>query len=447
MRHRTDRWAAGLVLLAGPIAVAQTPTLPAAIAAYYGWPSLINGSGNVAAAAAVFAAYDRVVLGDGLQDPAHPDHNNTLAIAAAIPGTRFYGYVSIGVTTAGWSLAQVQARLAAWAAMGVRGVLLDEAGFEYGVTRTRLNSCIDMVHGLQLEAFVNAWLPAEVFDAAVTPLNPVGGGNPTGLPTHLGSSDRYLIESFLIENGSYQPTAFALARADAAAAYRQQFGTRIDTITTTLATTPFDQAQSDFAWWCAVLYGFDGYGIGEPVYAAATASMPARLRPTPGSLGSQWQSDVVHAPTLDRHQRQTDTGLVRVDTAQHRAAFWRATITGPGSAAIGATTQWTIQAPDFATAPYLAVATLATSPGIPLADGRLVPAADDFLLRLSLVPDPLFSGFRGGLDGNGAAAIGIAVPPLLTLRGISFHLLFAPYDFADPAVLPVFSTPHTVTLQ
>src|SRR5688500_20219405 len=49
-------------------ATAASRLWPAALAIYYGYPSLINGaSGNVARAVAAFADYDVLVLGDGLQ--------------------------------------------------------------------------------------------------------------------------------------------------------------------------------------------------------------------------------------------------------------------------------------------------------------------------------------------------------------------------------------------
>src|SRR5689334_9511150 len=52
----------------------EAPRTPRRLAIYYGIPSLVNGAaGDVERAAAVFAGYDVVVLGEGLQydAPAH----------------------------------------------------------------------------------------------------------------------------------------------------------------------------------------------------------------------------------------------------------------------------------------------------------------------------------------------------------------------------------------
>ncbi len=57
--------AAGLLGLAAP---AGAGLAPGTLLIYYGWPSGINGTFAVAAAAAELARYDHVVLGDGLFD-------------------------------------------------------------------------------------------------------------------------------------------------------------------------------------------------------------------------------------------------------------------------------------------------------------------------------------------------------------------------------------------
>lgn len=425
---------------------AQAPMPPQKLAVYYSWPSSINGTYSVPAAAAAFAAYDLVVLGDGLQDPAHPDHANTTAIVAAAPSVRFFGYVSIGQTTVGLTLAQLQARIHAWATTGVRGVLLDEAGFDYGVTRTRCNAVIDLVHAAGLEALANAWQPDDVFSPSPVPLNAVGGGNPTGLATHLGPTDHYLLESFFVANGAYQDPVFGRARADAAVQWRALLGTHVVAVTTTLAGQPFDQAQCDCAFWWAQLYGLDGFGWGEPDYAALTASMPYRARPQPGNLGTAWCSAVIHAPNLARDQRLTDAGTLRIDSAAHTGGFLPAAITGPTTAAIGQTTWWTFAAPASPSAQYLAVLTEATAPGIPLADGRVLPVFPGVLFGITAGANPFTLGFSGALSSAGTAPLGLVVPPAPWLAGLSFFLAAAVIDTADPALIAVYPEPRAIAV-
>ena len=63
--------------------------------------------------------------------------------------------------------------------MGVHGVFLDEAGYDFGVTRVRQNAIVDYIHGRGLQAFVNAYNPDDVFSGDPLVL-PNGGGNPGG---------------------------------------------------------------------------------------------------------------------------------------------------------------------------------------------------------------------------------------------------------------------------
>jgi hypothetical protein len=70
---------------------------------YYGIPVSVNGTGTANAAAAVFAAYDTVVFGDGLEDTGHSAHTSTVSVIAAMkalkPSIKIYGYIDLGVTT------------------------------------------------------------------------------------------------------------------------------------------------------------------------------------------------------------------------------------------------------------------------------------------------------------------------------------------------------------
>ena len=109
-----------------------TPLLPAAAGAqslrpggllvYYGHASAINAASSVPAAAAEFGAYDYVVWGQGLENPAHPDHANAVAIIAheATVTTRIFGYVDLGVTTQNLPMAEIQVRVTRWGQMGSR---------------------------------------------------------------------------------------------------------------------------------------------------------------------------------------------------------------------------------------------------------------------------------------------------------------------------------------
>ena len=118
----------------------QTLNGPEKLAIYYGWPSLVNDAdGDVNVAAADFANFDIVVLGDGLEHPAHGDHDKTEQIISqlVVSGTEVYGYIDMGVTTQNLSLATAQAYVDEWDAMGVTGIFWDDVGYDFGVDRAR----------------------------------------------------------------------------------------------------------------------------------------------------------------------------------------------------------------------------------------------------------------------------------------------------------------------
>ena len=370
---------------------APSPLLPAALAVYYGQPSSVNGAAaitplpaRIAAAAASFGQYRAVVFGDGLQFPQastppgvppapgeqpvhgctqnrHYDHDNTVAIIARLKAapyaTEVYGYVSIGgentarlCDTGGGNgpapqpltLTEIATRIAAWQAMGVAGIFLDEAEYGYGTDRARQNAVVALVHSSGLRVFINGWVADHIFSSQVVGTVSYTSGarsgtqstlamNPSGLPPLLNGGDIYLLESFQIINGNYQTAAEWIARSDKAAAYRDQYGTKIATVTTQVDSLPpavactvtFDPAKFHYAWWSTLLYGFDYMGWGEPTAYSALSpcadQLPWHPRPAPVGLGGAFTGSISHV--IDLHSRATNTGRVEVDSAAHTGRF------------------------------------------------------------------------------------------------------------------------------
>jgi hypothetical protein len=264
---------------------------PARLAIYYGYPSLVNGAqGNVEKAAGIFSAYDVVVLGDGLefadkQSGRYPEgdpqeHQNVLQIIAAVrkrnPGVRFYGYICLGEIP--WpkgqqtalSPKQMEERMQLWKQTGVSGIFLDEAGYDYPVvTRERQNLAVRMIHDMGLSAFMNAYFLDHLFGVESKPVNANGPEkNPDHLAPLLDHRDLFLLESFQIKNGAYETPDAALARLHQALALRKRYGTHIFATTTTTVQQSFSPEKFNFAWWTARIYGLDGFGWGEPDFAA-----------------------------------------------------------------------------------------------------------------------------------------------------------------------------------
>jgi hypothetical protein len=290
---------------------------PGELAIYYGFPSLVNGSGgDLSLAASVFASYEMVVLGDGLQDPGHPDHSKTRSIISMLPGVEVHGYIPMGqLPPDTLSLSQIQARIDDWNGMGVTGVFLDEAGWDYHVSRQLLNSAIQHAHGIGLSTFVNAWNPDDVFSPT-----PDAVFNPAGDASLLGPADIYLLESYQIVLSGFQDPLAWTNKADKASAWRDLFGTRMATVTTVSAAEPgFEQAMYDYAWYSTLLYGFEFSAWGELFFSASDSQMPFRQRPAIAGVGSSFTGAVQHAPPL--HSRTTETGTITIDTSAHQGSF------------------------------------------------------------------------------------------------------------------------------
>ena len=279
--------------------IAPTAAVGARLAIYYGYPSLINSAkGDVEKAASAFSAYDVVVLGDGLEfpdrqpgryPPGDPEeHQKVLSIISAVrdrkPETRFYGYVCLGDIPSpkgertALTPAQLEERVRLWKQMGVAGIFLDEAGYDFTVvTRERQNMAVKIIHELGLSAFMNAYFLDHLFSLE-DKLPHVDGPakNPDHLPPLLDRRDLFLLESFLVRNGNYESVSEWQARLNLALKYRRRYGAQIFATTTTTEQEPFSAEEFNYAWWTAHLYDLDGFGWGEPDFAALSNSLPDR---------------------------------------------------------------------------------------------------------------------------------------------------------------------------
>lgn len=247
----------------------ERPFPPARLAIYYGWPSLVNGARGASEAAAHFGRYDRVVLGWGLQEKSHGDHAETAALIAALAGrTTVFGYIPMGSAT-GLSPRQVKKAAKLWRKLGVVGVLLDEAGYDYGNDRKRQNACYDAVHSQQLRVVANAWKPADLFSTYPTP------SNPKGAPTALRPGDAVLYESYRIKDGSPESDEAWREKIQAFSPARG-LGLEIWGIAT---GREFSPSMMQHLVHCAISDGLDAVGWGEPAFSAPDNSLPARAWP------------------------------------------------------------------------------------------------------------------------------------------------------------------------
>jgi hypothetical protein len=328
------------LFFAHEVAFAIPPRIPARLAIYYGYPSLVNGSsGDMEKAARVFSAYDIVVLGDGIefpdQDPGRfppgdpGEHQKAVEIIAAVrhrsPGTRFYGYVCLGEIQLSererksLTPKEIEERIHLWKEMGVAGIFLDEAGYDFPVvTRERQNLAVRIIHSLGLSAFMNAYFPDHLFSVEdKLPYANGTGKNPEHLPPLLDKRDMFLLESFLVKNGTYESVSAWQARLNQALKFRRRYGTRILATTTTTALKPFDAEKFNYAWWTALLFGLDGFGWGEPDFAALSNELPDRGCSLESAvLGALQNSDAVGSSST-LFWRRAGNSFIIVDTRNH----------------------------------------------------------------------------------------------------------------------------------
>jgi hypothetical protein len=243
---------------------------------YYGIPQGVNSVYLDSYAAQLFASYDYVVLGAGLEVSTNTYYASTLDIISTVhtlnPNTTIFGYIDLGVTTSNFTLPQIDAFVNQWITAGATSIFLDCAGYDFQVPRSRLNTALEYIHSQNMGAIVNAFNPDDVMGTIYDAVN-----NPTSTPTQMGSTDYYLLESWVVNTTAYTTTAgyntmYGLKTvADKAATYRQNLGVKL------LATGIVDYSLYSpdeiikffkMTEAAAICYNIDGYGIGAPYYSS-----------------------------------------------------------------------------------------------------------------------------------------------------------------------------------
>ena len=342
---------------------------------YYGIPANVQLYFDPEKAAQVFSRWDLIVFGEGLQEPSHPDHASTITVVNRIkalnPKAKIFGYVSLGITTANLTEAQMKDRVDKWKAnLGADGMLLDEVGYEYQVPRARQNTMIDYVHGKSMTALINVW---EMDDAFASTVNATY--NPAGTPTTADSRDYCLLESWIYNTSSqpgpqYNADIFNIrARGDKARTYRASKGVKmlgasvVDYSTTTdTQQQNFFRITEDFAR----MFGLDGWAVDALNYSASGGA---------GNLATVklWNYDRTPLPRLSQYSVSLDSlTLTRYDLPL--------TITGTTTAAgtsVFTSSEDTVAAPAVEDAGKSVVTRTVAGPTIQRVNNNFNPAISD----------------------------------------------------------------------
>lgn len=212
-----------------------------------------------------------------MEEPTHKYSNSTRNIIKKSkeqnPDALFFGYVDLGVTTKyNYSMEQITAKSKLWKELGADGIFLDDAGNDFEVDRRRMNTAVEMVHSLEMSAFVNAWDPDDVFSDQKDEVY-----NPEGLTTALGPQDYFLIESFLKPTNINDPNSESAygrgfqKRMDKLLHYRKEYGTKLlsvskidyESLTSNELRKFFRMNEA-----AAGVFSLDGYGVAAWDYSA-----------------------------------------------------------------------------------------------------------------------------------------------------------------------------------
>ena len=271
-------------------------TQPKNLLIFYGYMNSFNSATNQwtnEKVAQDMAKYDICVFGNGVADPTHPDFVNAQIIIARLialkPDIKIFGYV-----TANQALASFQTKVNQWDALNIQGIFMDEAGYDYGVTRDQFNEKVIYVHGRIKSklCFANAWNMDHIIGTANDPNFPNSTYNPNLRKSYLNSSDWYLLESFSVNTLSYTASngfalqADVLARGNKAVALSKQYGIKVAVSGVVDNASPTGQTLADFHYHSTVAFGFDAGGTSDSYYGASTAAVMYWARPTPRNIGT-----------------------------------------------------------------------------------------------------------------------------------------------------------------
>jgi len=292
---------------------------------YYGWLNSFNSAvhqWNNNKVAKELAQYNILVFGDGIQSSSHGDYSNTTAIISRIkvlnPDCKIFGYVTINQT-----FANFKTKAGEWNTLGVHGIFLDEAGYDYGTTATNsreeFNRKVDYVHSLSSAnvCFANAWEPEYILGTENNASYPNTTWNPNLVESNLTEEDWCLLESFAITSTpAFQAKATWLSKGNNWNEYRDTYGVNLAACSVILDSDQNGQDKFDFIFTSACMWGLNAVGSSDAAYGATNAKSKFWDRPDIGYLWDIMEDEgvVINCNVdVDVYYRYLEAGLLAID--------------------------------------------------------------------------------------------------------------------------------------
>lgn len=267
------------------------------------------------------AQYSICVFGSGVQDPTHPDYANTQVIIPRLralnPAALHFGYVTLNQ-----DLPDLYAKVDQWDALSVNGIFLDEAGYDFGNTRSKQNQAIQYIHNAGLTVFINAFNFDHILGIDNDPSFPNETYNEGLDQSLLDVNDWALLESFGVNTqaytttGGYEEKATWAARGVKAMQKRFEYGINLAGVSIIGNSDPNAQSLFDFGFRSALMWALDAYGSSDDFYAAGTALVTKWVRNFDRNIGRIWSNSPsvqLDLKDSDVYWRYAEFGKVKLD--------------------------------------------------------------------------------------------------------------------------------------
>jgi hypothetical protein len=305
--------------------IGATYKRPLDLLIYYGYPNSFNSGTNGwvnEKVAQDMAKYSLIVLGDTVEDPAHPDYANTQVIIPRIkalnPNALIFGYVACAQT-----LSNFQTKVGQWNTLQVHGIFMDEAGYDYGKTRAEFNTMVDYIHGRTYAnlCFANAWNTDNILGTANDASFPNSTYNPSLVQSNLNYNDWILLESFPVNTAAYSGNGGYESKSDWYVRGQKIIDLRATYLVNFVGSCVINNGNAsgaalfNFGFISSMMYNLESFGSSDTNYASSSAAVTWWTRPDVSNIGKNWslypvvQNDVGDADVYHRYVENAKMSL------------------------------------------------------------------------------------------------------------------------------------------